>query len=113
SWLSRLPVPNLCVDVATAGRYRPPCPAHAHSGLRGPRRCVQLELDVVGVAEHEHGAVVTLGNRRVHDVPLLDPQLPSLQLGAAVDAGADVVEAGAELVEVLALVLSMGVEAEE
>src|SRR5215510_12835234 len=62
----------------------------------------QLELDVVGVSEHDHdraGEAARLGDRRVRDATLEQPSTPPLELGPVGDREREVIESGHGLVE--------------
>src|SRR5258708_28703406 len=73
---------------------RGPVSAHRH----------ELELDVVGVSEHEYRVAALVVDRRVLDSQFGELRLPGVQLGATGHHEADMVESGPRLQESLAFV---------
>src|SRR5260221_7149143 len=70
----------------------------------------ELELDVVGVSEHEYRVAALVVDRRVIDSEFGELRLPGVQLGATGNHEADVVESGPRFRETLAFVGWMRVE---
>src|SRR5450759_307522 len=82
--------------------------------------CEHLQLDVIGIPEHEHRAVRAIGNRRLGAgtirgrgllyAHLLEMGLPRFQVGAAWNRKPEVVEAGARFLEPLTLVVIVSMQ---
>src|ERR1700692_84041 len=70
----------------------------------------ELELDVVGVSEHEYRVAALVVDRRMLDSQFGEPRFPGVQLGASRHREADVVESGPRLRESLAFVERVRVE---
>src|SRR3954463_2707540 len=79
---------------------RSPCSAHGD----------ELELDVVGVSEHDDGVAALIVDRGVLDTEVGESCLPDVELGPAGHEEADVVEPGAGFGERFVLVGGVGVQ---
>ncbi len=79
-------------------------------------RVDELELDVVGIAEHqrrERRRPLDVADTRVGDAQLVELGRPGVEVRAAGHSEADVIEAGPTLVERLAVVGLVMVQADE
>src|SRR5947207_14287050 len=74
---------------------------HRHRSHGSGRRSEELEGDVVGIAEAEARPVRSVLDVAVVDAQLVEPARPLLQLAPAGTPEGDVVEANAELAELL------------